>query len=279
MARFFSRLSRRSTSRVSSEALTDNSSSRQPDTRADMVFSVPELSADNSVGNTTLYDTDQTAEKDEWLGGLHIGEALALLLLRRVSNSESIASLMESLRQEHEAFQYDHLYHQLRLKGVRLYRLSEQRFFQGDINFKKECLGWIGAIRRRGTLQEQHVLEGAIHDTFRMYCMVPISQSNNASAVHTVAAVQAEPSDEDSDSTDTGVEMWKYTTTLQDKFLGKSLAPLYRVLEIQKHPDPPLWESTITYRGTTLSAMAGNRKLAKHRSSKKLCDHLEITVA
>jgi hypothetical protein len=94
MARLISRLRGRGPSRVLPENLTDISSSvGQPDFRADMPFPPSELSADNPVGSTKLYDTDQTAEKDEWLGELHLQEALALLLLRRKSKSESIASL------------------------------------------------------------------------------------------------------------------------------------------------------------------------------------------
>jgi hypothetical protein len=58
-----------------------------------MAFAVSELPANNAVGNTSLYHTNETGERDEWLGQLYLDESLALLLLRRTFGSEDITSL------------------------------------------------------------------------------------------------------------------------------------------------------------------------------------------
>jgi hypothetical protein len=173
-------------------------------------------------------------------------------------------------------FNYDHLHQQLDNKGVRPYQSSEADFFQGDINFKQKAFGWIGAIRRRGVSREQKLLEDAIHETFGLPGVVRISQPNDAYPTQTVATTEGEPSDEDSASTDSDCNIWRYTKVLQERFLGRSEAPVYRVLTLRAYP--PKFGSVVTYRGETFSAKAGNKKLAKHRSSKKLCDHLGIEV-
>lgn len=58
-----------------------------------MAFVASELPANNAVACTSLFHTNETAEKDKWLGELHLQEAVAFLLLQRTSNSEDIASL------------------------------------------------------------------------------------------------------------------------------------------------------------------------------------------
>lgn len=93
MAPIFAKFRGRTSPRVSIEAVMDSSPSNQPDLRADMPFAISELPPDNAVRNTSLFDTNDTTEKDEWLGKLYLDQALVFLLLRRTSSSESIVSL------------------------------------------------------------------------------------------------------------------------------------------------------------------------------------------
>jgi hypothetical protein len=174
------------------------------------------------------------------------------------------------------AFQYDNLCHQLRNSRVRQYRSSEPGRFQGYINFKKESLRWIGAIRRWGTKEEQELLERAIIDNSGSYSPTPSSDGDVTNTIQTGVPVQEESSGEDSASISSESEIWMYTKVLQEQFAGKSEVPVYRDLTLRGYP--PKFGSEVKYRGKTFSAKAGNKKLAKHRSSKKLCAHLGIKV-
>lgn len=174
------------------------------------------------------------------------------------------------------AFRYDNLCHQLLKSEVRQYRSSELGCFKGHLNFEKESLGWIGAIRRRGTPQEQQILERAIVDNSGSYGPTSSSESNVANPIPPGVALQEDSSDEDSASSDSEVEIWRYTKKLQELFVGKTVVPVYQDLTLRGYP-PKFW-AEVTYRGKAFSAKAGNKKLAKHRSSKKLCVHLGIKV-
>ncbi|KIW74974.1 hypothetical protein Z517_11745 [Fonsecaea pedrosoi CBS 271.37] len=277
MAPTFRKLCLLRRSQVSTEAVSDSSPpSSQPDYRADMALAASELPADNAVGNASLLHADETGEKDEWIGELHLEATLALLLLRKTPSSEDITSLKDSLLQESAAFRHDDLCRQLRRDGVRQYQSSEAGHFQGHIKFRKVSLGWIGAIRRRGTLHEQQILEHAIVGNVGSYGSRSSSESNGTNPIQSGVAIQEESSG-DSDSTDSEVEIWRYTKALQEKFAGKSVAPVYKDLTLRGYP--PKFGSEVKYRGKTFTAKAGNKKLAKHRSSKKMCKHLELKVA
>ena len=67
--------------------------SKQADIRADMALAVPELPADSIAGNTSLFISKDTAQKDEWLGEKYLNYVLAHLLLRHASGSMEIVSL------------------------------------------------------------------------------------------------------------------------------------------------------------------------------------------
>jgi hypothetical protein len=66
---------------------------KQAGIKADMAFSVSELPANSNVGNTSLFDSKETSQKDEWLGEKYLNYVLAHLLLRHTPSSMEIISL------------------------------------------------------------------------------------------------------------------------------------------------------------------------------------------
>jgi hypothetical protein len=68
--------------------------SKQADSFSEeMASAVCELSADNAVGQTSLFVSAQITHRDEWLGEKYIEFALAHTLLRNTSGSNGATSL------------------------------------------------------------------------------------------------------------------------------------------------------------------------------------------
>jgi hypothetical protein len=72
-------------------------------------------------------------------------------------------------------------------------------------------------------------------------------------------------------------DTWRYTKALQERYLGGDAVPIYREFVVRAYP--PLFGSEVSFEGRIYSGQAGNKKLAKHRASKLLCDSLGITLS
>ncbi|KIW63819.1 hypothetical protein PV04_08791 [Phialophora macrospora] len=248
--------------------------SKQADISSEMAFS--ELPANNTVGKTSLLDSREATEKDEWIGEKYLDYALAHRVLRNTSHSRDIIPLNESLRGERLSYRYDKCCDRLHNSEVRQYQSPELGHFQGPIDFKKIAFGWIGAIVRRGTPREREILDRTILDNSNPDGLMFNSESTVASTTPTVMTEQEGLPDEESTSTGSETDIWRYTKTLQERFAGKDVVPIYKEFPLRGYP--PKFGAEVTFRGKTFSAEAGNKKLAKHRSSKKLCEHFEIEV-
>ncbi|KIW87028.1 uncharacterized protein Z519_12325 [Cladophialophora bantiana CBS 173.52] len=241
-----------------------------------MAFAASELPADSAVGNTSLFGSNEITQKDGWLGEKYLEYALAHLLLRHTPDSHEIISLNGSLFQELAGFRYDNLCRQLRNNGVRQYRSPAPGHFQGHVNFREDAVCWIGAIVRRGTKNERAILDHAIVDNSDSHSPTFNSTTDITTSAQTVVTNQEESPDEEPTSTDSESDIWLYTNTLQERFAGKDVVPIYEETMIRRYP--PRFRAVVTFRGKNFSGEAGNKKLAKHRASKKLCGAFEIEV-
>jgi hypothetical protein len=174
------------------------------------------------------------------------------------------------------AFRYDKYCEQLRNRGVRQYQLLELGHFQEPTQFREVALGWTGAILRRGTTQERDVIDAAIIQNSDPRGLTLSGERTIATTTQTVVTEREGSLDEESASTSSETDIWRYTKTLQDRFVGKDVVPVYKEFPIRVYP--PKFGAEVTFRGRKFSAEAGNKKLAKHRSSKKLCEHFGIEI-
>lgn len=136
-------------------------------------------------------------------------------------------------------------------------------------------MGWMGAIQSRGTGEEQDTLARVVLQQHAEF-------GGPQSTVHPASIVNAEvnpqgPDGEESDLEDSKEAMWQYTSRLQEIFAGRAATPVYTESTIRY--DPPRFQVSVTFRQKTAIGEAGNKKLAKHRASKKLCALLDIEVA
>ncbi|KAK5046028.1 hypothetical protein LTR84_008815 [Exophiala bonariae] len=241
-----------------------------------MVLAVSELPAENNVGKTSLFDSKETSLKDEWLGEKYLNYVLAHLLLRHTSGSMEILSLNGSLLDAQVFLRYDKCYKQLRDNGVRLYQSPELGHLEGSINFREVVLGWTGAIVRRGTPQEREILDRAISDNSDLHGVTFDNEKQMLPTAQTGTTEQEVSPDEEWTPTASETDIWRYTKTLQENFAGQDVVPIYK--EVMLRGYPPSFGAEVTFRGKRFSAQAGNKKLAKHRTSQKLCEHFGIEV-
>jgi Double-stranded RNA binding motif len=161
--------------------------------------------------------------------------------------------------------------------GIRHYQCTELGNFQGHVNFREAALGWIGAILRRGTREERAVLDRAVIDNSNQHHLIAADSAENVNiTVETTVAEPRESPGEDSPSEDSQTDIWRYTKTLQERFAGKDVVPIYHESTVRGYP--PKFRAEVTYRGRRVSGEAGNKKLAKHRASKRLCESLDINI-
>jgi Double-stranded RNA binding motif len=129
----------------------------------------------------------------------------------------------------------------------------------------------------RGTREERAVLDHAVIDSSHQHRLMAINNpGNDNTTTHSTVPEPRESPDEDSPSEDSQTEIWRYTKTLQERFAGKGVVPIYDEPTIRGYP--PRFRTEVTYRGQKFSGEAGNKKLAKHRASKRLCESLDINL-
>ena len=129
----------------------------------------------------------------------------------------------------------------------------------------------------RGTREERDILDSAIIDSSHQQRGTVVNSTGNYNTTSQTSVPEPqEVLDEESPSEDSQTEIWRYTRTLQDRFAGSGVAPIYHESTIRGYP--PNFRAEVTYRGQRFSGEAGNKKLAKHRASKKLCESLDISL-
>jgi hypothetical protein len=134
----------------------------------------------------------------------------------------------------------------------------------------------MGAIVRRGTRQEREILDRAIGDNSDPHGVTFNNERNIVTTTQMVMTEQEESSNEEWTSKGSETDVWRYTKTLQERFAGQDGVPIYKEFPLRGYP--PKFGAEVTFRGKKFSAEAGNKKLAKHRSSKKLCEHFGFEV-
>jgi hypothetical protein len=127
-------------------------------------------------------------------------------------------------------FRYDTCCEQLRNRGVRQYQSLELGHFQGLIKFREVAVGWIGAILRRGTPQEREILERAIVDNSDPDGLTSNNERNVTTTIQTALMEQEESPDEESNSTGSETDVWRYTQALQD------VVPIYEEFPLPGRP-------------------------------------------
>ena len=171
---------------------------------------------------------------------------------------------------------YDKCYKQLRDNGVRLYQSPDLGHLEGSINFREVVLGWTGAIVRRGAPQERETLDRAISDNSDLHGVASNNENGILPTTQTVMTEQEGTPDEEWTPTGSETDIWRYTKTLQEQFAGKDGVPIYKEFPLRGYP--PRFGAEVMFRGRKFSAQAGNKKLAKHRTSRQLCEHFGIEV-
>lgn len=177
-----------------------------------------------------------------------------------------------------ENFDYEHIHRILVDSGVSQYSWVPATSLQEPGEMRRATLMWTGALVRQGDQRDRSALDRAVIQSSNSYRPEASPTPDSVSReVNTPIPGENEQPTEQSRPADTQDDIWRYTKILQERFLGGDAVPVYRDYVVRAYP--PLFGSEVNFAGKTCSGQAANKKLAKHRASKLLCDSLGITLS